>query len=140
MEILLVEDSLSDARLTIETLKDGPVVHRLTLVRDGQEALDFLHRERAFTHAPRPDLILLDLHLPRKDGREILDAIKLDESLRRIPVVVLTASKQSEVLLRSEHLQVESYLAKPVDVTEFLDIVKQLNRFWRADILLPPLS
>jgi two-component system, chemotaxis family, response regulator Rcp1 len=140
MEILLVEDSLSDARLTIETLKEGPVHHRLTLVRDGQEALDFLHHEGAFAHAPRPDLILLDLHLPKKDGREVLDAIKHDETLRRIPVVVLTVSKENEEQLRSEHLQVESYLIKPVDVTQFLDVVKQLNRFWRTDVLLPPLA
>lgn len=140
MEILLVEDSLSDARLTIETLKDGPVQHRLTLVRDGQEALDFLYQESAFAHAPRPDLILLDLHLPKKDGREVLDAIKHDEALRRIPVVVLTVSKENEEQLRSEHLQVESYLTKPVDVAQFLDVVKQLNRFWRTDVLLPPLA
>ena len=140
MEILLVEDSLSDARLTIETLKDGPVQHRLTLVRDGQEALDFLYQESAFAHAPRPDLILLDLHLPKKDGREVLDAIKHDEALRRIPVVVLTVSKENEEQLRSEHLQVESYLTKPVDVAQFLDVVKQLNRFWRTDVLLPPLT
>ena len=138
MEILLVEDSLSDARLTIETLKEGPVHHRLTLVRDGQEALDFLYQESAFAHAPRPDLILLDLHLPKKDGREVLDAIKHDEVLRRIPVVVLTVSKENEEQLRSEHLQVESYLTKPVDVAQFLDVVKQLNRFWRTDVLLPP--
>jgi two-component system, chemotaxis family, response regulator Rcp1 len=140
MEILLVEDSLSDARLTIETLKEGPVHHRLTLVRDGQEALDFLHHDGAFAYAPRPDLILLDLHLPKKDGREVLDAIKHDETLRRIPVVVLTVSKENEEQLRSEHLQVESYLIKPVDVTQFLDVVKQLNRFWRTDVLLPPLA
>jgi two-component system, chemotaxis family, response regulator Rcp1 len=140
MEILLVEDSLSDARLTIETLKEGPVHHRLTLVRDGQEALDFLHHDGAFAYAPRPDLILLDLHLPKKDGREVLDAIKHDETLRRIPVVVLTVSKENEEQLRSEHLQVESYLIKPVDVAQFLDVVKQLNRFWRTDVLLPPLA
>jgi CheY-like chemotaxis protein len=140
MEILLVEDSLSDARLTIETLKEGPVQHRLTLVRDGQEALDFLCQESAFAHAPRPDLILLDLHLPKKDGREVLDAIKHDETLRRIPVVVLTVSEENEEQLRSEHLQVESYLTKPVDVAQFLDVIKQLNRFWRTDVLLPPLT
>jgi CheY-like chemotaxis protein len=138
MEILLVEDSLSDARLTIEALKDGPVQHRLTLVRDGQEAVDFLHQRGAFTRAPRPDLILLDLQLPKMDGREILNDVKQDDALRRIPVVVLTMTKASEDVLRSEHLQVESYLTKPVDVEEFLAVVKQLNRFWRADVILPP--
>ncbi|OHB78017.1 MAG: response regulator [Planctomycetes bacterium RBG_16_64_10] len=137
MEILLIEDSLSDARLTIETLKEGPVQHRLTLVRDGQEALDFLHQSGAFARAPRPDLILLDLHLPKKDGREVLLDIRRSVTLQRIPVVVLTVSPASEAILRDEQLQVESYLTKPVDVDKFLAVIQQLNRFWRADVILP---
>ena len=127
-------------RVTLEALKESPVQHRLTLVRDGQEALEFLHRRGTFSRAPRPDLILLDLQLPKKDGAEVLDEIKQDERLRRIPVVVLTVSKASEDYLRSKHLQVESYLVKPVDVDNFLEVIAQLNRFWRADIVLPPLQ
>src|SRR5580704_10029278 len=92
MEILLVEDNLSDARLAIESLREGQIKHRLTLICDGEEALEFLHREGRFARAPRPDLILLDLQLPKKGGREVLEDIKLDEALRSIPVVVLTAS------------------------------------------------
>ena len=140
MEILLIEDSLSDARLTIEALRDGQIKHRLTLVRDGDEALLFLRRAGSFAMAPRPDLILLDLKLPKKGGREVLDAIRASQDLMRIPVVVLTVSKEGEKRLRDENLQVESYLIKPVDVDQFLLAVRQLNSFWRSDIILPPLT
>jgi CheY-like chemotaxis protein len=116
MEILLVEDSLADARLTIEALRDGNVKHRLTLIRDGLEAREFLYREAKFAQAPRPDLILLDLHLPGMHGRELLEEIKADFDLREIPVVILTASADQEDVLRSQFLQVESYLTKPVDM------------------------
>jgi len=140
MEILLIEDSLSDARLTIEALRNGQIKHRLTLVRDGDEALQFLRRAGSFAIAPRPDLILLDLKLPKKGGREVLDAIRASQDLMRIPVVVLTVSKEGEKRLRDENLQVESYLIKPVDVDQFLIVIRQLNSFWRSDIILPPLA
>ncbi len=113
MEILLVEDNLADARLAIESLRDGQIKHRLTLICDGEEAYEFLTLEGRFARAPRPDLILLDLELPKKSGRELLEEIKHDEVLRNIPVVVLTASRIHEEILRAEHLQVESYIVKP---------------------------
>ena len=137
MEILLVEDSLADARLTIEALRDGHVKHRLTLIRDGIEAHEFLYRQGRFAQAPRPDLILLDLHLPGMHGRDLLEDIKTDYDLRDIPVVILTASADQEDLLRSQFLQVESYLTKPVDMEKFLSVVRQLRRYWHADVILP---
>ena len=137
MEILLVEDSLTDAQLTIIALREGQVKHRLTLVRDGLEALAFLRQERQFAKAPHPDLILLDLELPKMDGREVLTHIKSDEKLKQIPIVILTASKAHEDILRSENLFVDSYLVKPVDMDKFLVVVKQLKSFWLADVILP---
>lgn len=137
MEILLVEDSLADARLTIEALKHGQLKHRLTLVRDGLEAMAFLRQEGPFAKAPRPDLILLDLQLPKLDGREVLTRIKSDEELKKIPLVILTASKAHEDILRSENLFVDSYMTKPVDLDKFLAVVKQLKKFWLADVILP---
>jgi len=137
MEILLVEDGLVDARLTIAALGKSGLKHRLTLVRDGAEAMQFLHQEGMFSHAPRPDLILLDLHLPKKDGREVLGEIKADLDLKSIPVVVLTASDDPNDRVKSEMCQVEGYMTKPVDFDQFLTIIKQLRRFWLADIVLP---
>jgi two-component system, chemotaxis family, response regulator Rcp1 len=137
MEILLVEDNLSDARLAIESLRDGQIKHRLTLICDGEEAYEFLNREGRFARAPRPDLILLDLELPKKGGRELLDEIKHDEPLRSIPVVVLTASRIHEEILRAEHLQVESYITKPLALDKFLEVVRQLRRFWLTDMIVP---
>ena len=137
MEILLVEDSLADARLAIEALRDGDVKHRLTLIRDGLEAHEFLYREAKFAQAPRPDLILLDLNLPGMHGRELLEEIKADFDLRDIPVVILTASADQEDLHRSEFLRVESYLTKPVDIDKFLGVVRDLKRYWHADVILP---
>jgi CheY-like chemotaxis protein len=137
MEILLVEDGLVDARLTIAALNKSGLKHRLTLVRDGAEAIQFLHQEAMFSHAPRPDLILLDLHLPKKDGRELLDEIKADLDLKSIPVVVLTASDDPGDRVKSEMLQVEGYMNKPVDFDKFLTIIRELRRFWLKDIVLP---
>lgn len=137
MEILLIEDSLTAACLTIGALKKGQLQHRLTWLTDGEEALEFLYRRRKFARAPRPDLILLDLSLPKKDGREVLAEIKADEELKGIPVVVLTASTAQEDIVSSELLQVESYLTKPVDMDKFLKLVKDLSRFWHADMILP---
>lgn len=137
MEILFVEDSLTSARLTMGALKKGAVQHRLTWLTNGAEALEFLHRRGKFVRAPRPDLILLDLGLPIKDGREVLTEIKADERLRDIPVVVMTASTSEEDVAASERLQVESYMTKPVDMVKFLKLVRDLERFWHADLILP---
>jgi len=137
MEILLVEDNLSDARLTIEGLREGKVKHRLTLVVDGEEAMQFLNRDGKFARAPRPDLVLLDLELPKKDGREVLAEIRQSPELQNIPVVILTASKVHEDILRSEMLQVDSYITKPVDIDKFIAVVRQLKKFWLADVILP---
>ncbi len=138
MEILLVEDGLVDARWTIAALAKGPVRHRLTLVRDGQEALDFLRRVGRFARAPRPDLILLDLLLPKLDGLGVLAQVRADLALQTIPVVVLTSSDEVEDRLRSEQLGVESYITKPVDLDKFLVVVQELRRFWFKDVVLPP--
>lgn len=137
MEILLVEDGLMDARVTIEALRSGGIQHRLTLIRDGEEALAFLHQSGRFARAPRPDLILLDLMLPKKTGVEVLTELRGDAKLRSIPVVVLTASDAEEDRTRCEELQVDSYIPKPVNLGKFLDVVRQLKRFWLDDVILP---
>ncbi|MEE2707219.1 MAG: response regulator [Planctomycetota bacterium] len=137
MEILLVEDSRVDARLTIEALQEGQLKHRLTIVRDGEEAMLFLHQEKWFAQAPRPDLVLLDLNLPRKDGREVLKEIKADYRLNEIPVIILTASQNHKDELRSQMLNVDGYMQKPVDLKQFIALVRQLKAFWHADVILP---
>jgi CheY-like chemotaxis protein len=137
MEILLVEDSLMSARLTMGALRKGQVPNRLTWLTDGDEALEFLHRAGKYRQAPRPDLILLDLGLPGRDGRAVLAAIRADEALKDIPVVVLTASTDEEDRTQTERLQVESYLTKPVDIEKFQNVVTQLSRFWKADMIVP---
>ncbi len=137
MEILLVEDSLTDARLTIEALKDGRVRHRLTLMTDGVEAMQFLRREGIFQRAPRPDLVLLDLRLPKKDGREVLAEMRADEALKEIPVVVLTAASSDEDYLKTQLLGVDAYMVKPVNLAKFLELVRQLHHRWLADVVLP---
>ena len=137
MEILLVEDSLTAARLTMGALKKGSVLHRMTWLRDGEEALQFLHQQGKFARAPRPDLVLLDLGLPKKDGREVLAEIKADDDLKRIPLVVLTASTDEADVSSSERLQVEGYMTKPVDLEKFLNLVRELKRFWHRDMVLP---
>ncbi len=139
MEILLVEDSLTSARLTMGALKSGEVQHRLTWLTDGEEALEFLYKKGKFAQAPRPDLILLDLGLPKKDGREVLTDIKSNDDLKQIPVVVLTGSTAQEDILNSERLEVESYMTKPVDLDKFLQLVKDLSVFWHADMIVPTL-
>lgn len=137
MEILLIEDNQGDARLTIEALKDGDVKHRLTLALNGEEAMQFLRREKWFARAPHPDLILLDLNLPGKDGREVLREVKADLELKSIPVVILTTSEHDEDMLRSQELNVESYMTKPVNLEKFIAVVKQLRAYWQADVILP---
>jgi len=136
-EILLVEDNPGDVRLTMRALQEGKVRNHLTVIPDGEEALAFLHRQGQYADAARPDLILLDLNLPKIDGREVLAELKADESLRRIPVVVLTASKAEEDILRSHNLNVNSYVAKPVDLEQFLRLVKSVQDFWLTVVKLP---
>jgi two-component system, chemotaxis family, response regulator Rcp1 len=137
IEILLVEDSPSDAALTIEALKAGKVSNRLSQVSDGVEALNFLRRTGDYAKAPKPDLILLDLNLPRKDGREVLDEIKRDESLKTIPVIVLTTSHSDRDILRSYELHANCYITKPVEFSKFIDIVRSIEQFWLSVVTLP---
>jgi CheY-like chemotaxis protein len=138
IEILLVEDSPSDADLTIEALGEARVVNHLHVVEDGVEAMAFLRRTGQYQDAPRPDLILLDLNLPRKDGREVLAEIKADPELATIPVVVLTTSAADEDILRSYQLHANCYVTKPVGFEEFLQIVKSIQSFWLAAVKYPP--
>jgi CheY-like chemotaxis protein len=137
MEILLVEDDLDDAGMTIEALRTGEVPCRISLVCDGEEALEFLFQRGKFRRAPRPDLILLDLQLPKLDGREVLLKVRADEKLQNIPVVVLTASVPHREILQRENLAVESYLSKPCDLDEFSRVVKSLRKYMLADVLMP---
>ena len=137
MEVLLVEDGLLDARVTIEALRGAEIQHRLTLVRDGQEAIEFLHQQGRFARAPRPDLILLDLMLPKKNGMEVLAEVRGNHELKEIPVVVLTASDAEDDKAGCEELEVDSYITKPVNLEKFLTVVKQLKRFWLDDVILP---
>ena len=137
MEVLLVEDDLEDAGMTIGALHQGEVRCRVTLVRDGEEALEFAFRRGKFRRAPLPDLILLDLGLPKLNGREVLTQLKDDETLSRVPVVVLTSSPTHREILEQENLHVESYLTKPVDFDEFRNVVKSLRKFMLSDVLLP---
>ncbi|HYO74753.1 MAG TPA: response regulator [Archangium sp.] len=137
IEILLVEDNPGDVRLTIEALKEGKVRNHLSVARDGVEALAFLRREGPHGSASRPDLILLDLNLPKKDGREVLAEIKEDSRLRRIPVVVLTTSKAEEDILRTYDLHANCYITKPVDLEQFISVVRSIDDFWLSVVRLP---
>jgi two-component system, chemotaxis family, response regulator Rcp1 len=137
IDILLVEDNPGDVRLTIEALKDGKVRNRLNVAADGVEALAFLRREGKYADAPRPDVILLDLNLPKKDGREVLAEIKEDEELRRIPVVVLTTSSSEQDILRTYNLHANCYITKPVDLDQFIQVVRGIEDFWLTIVKLP---
>ncbi len=137
IELLLVEDSEPDVRLTIEALHEAKVKNRLWVVEDGVEAIDFLRRQNKYADSPRPDLILLDLNLPRKDGRQVLKEIKSDDSLKRIPVVVLTTSKSEEDVLRAYNLHANCYITKPVDFNRFMEVVKSIETFWLTVVRLP---
>ncbi len=137
IEILMVEDSPSDAQLTIEALHAAKVANRLSHVEDGVEALRFLRRQGQYVDAPRPDLILLDLNLPRKDGREVLEELKRDPSLKVIPVVVLTTSRSEQDVLRSYQLHANCYINKPVDFSQFMEVVKSIEHFWLTIVTLP---
>jgi two-component system, chemotaxis family, response regulator Rcp1 len=137
MEILLVEDNRMDARFAIRALEKANFKHRCTLVVDGEEAMDYLMRRGIFASAPRPDLILLDLALPKKDGREVLTELRAEETLSEIPVVVLTGSTDEADVAHTQMLQVESYLVKPVDLDKFLSVVRQLKQYWHQGVILP---
>jgi CheY-like chemotaxis protein len=138
VEILLVEDNPGDVRLTRETLKDFTQLNHLTVVGDGIEAMAFLRREGKYAKASRPDLILLDLNLPRKDGREVLAEIKVDEQLKRIPVVILTTSGAEQDILSTYELHANCYITKPVDLDQFSAVVKSIESFWFTTVRLPP--
>lgn len=136
-DILLVEDNPGDVRLTIEALRDAKVHNALHVAADGVEAMAFLRREGRYAEAPRPDLVLLDLNLPRKDGREVLAEIKGDPALRRIPVVVLTTSQAEQDVLRSYDLNCNAYIVKPVDLDQFIEVVRSIEGFWLTVVTLP---
>ena len=138
INILLVEDNPGDARLTMEALRDAKVRNELSVVVDGVEAMAFLRRENGYASAPRPDLILLDLNLPRKDGRQVLEEIKQDRNLQRIPIAVLTTSQAEKDILTSYNLHANCYITKPVDLDEFIRVVKGIEEFWLSIVKLPP--
>lgn len=140
IEILLVEDNPGDVRLTIESLRETKVRNNLRVARDGVEALAMLRREGPHAEFVRPDLILLDLNLPRKDGREVLADIKADPQLRTIPVVVLTTSRAEQDVLRSYELQANCYITKPVDLEQFMTVVRSIEDFWLTIVTLPHLT
>ncbi|MCI0701822.1 MAG: response regulator [Planctomycetia bacterium] len=137
IEILLVEDSPDDADLTKDALRDGKVRNRISHVENGVEAMSFLRREGAYTDAPRPDLILLDLNMPRKNGREVLSEVKQDPELRRIPVVIMTSSDDEEDVLRAYDQHVNCYVTKPVDLDQFVKVVQSIESFWFTIVRLP---
>lgn len=135
--ILLVEDNPGDVRLVQEIFREGKVCNNLEIARDGVEAMEFLRQEGKFSHAPRPDLILLDLNLPRKNGAEVLSEIKQDATLRRIPVVVLTASQAEEDIARAYNHYANCYLTKPIDLDQFISVVQAIKSFWLSIVQLP---
>ncbi len=137
INILLVEDNPADVRLTREALKEAKVLNALYVAQDGIAALAFLRREGQYAQSPRPDLILLDLNLPKRDGREVLAEIKRDGALRRIPVVVLTTSRAEEDIVRTYDLHANAYVTKPVDLNQFLKVIQSIEDFWLAVVTLP---
>lgn len=138
VEILMVEDNPADVRLTKEAFKDAKVLNNIHVAYDGEEAMSFLRREGKYADAPCPDIILLDLNLPKKDGREVLAEIKKDPDLKRIPVVVLTTSDDEKDIFRAYDLHVNAYVKKPVDLDQFMRIVEVIENFWLSVVKLPP--
>jgi chemotaxis family two-component system response regulator Rcp1 len=138
IQILLVEDSPGDIRLTQEVLQGARIANQLHVAQDGEDAMRFLRREGDHAGAPRPDLILLDLNLPRKDGREVLAELKADADLHTIPVIVLTTSAEERDILRSYELSANSYITKPIDLDEFIAVVRSIESFWLSIVRLPP--
>jgi two-component system, chemotaxis family, response regulator Rcp1 len=137
IEILLVEDNPGDVRLTKEALKDGKVLNNLNVVADGVEAMAFLRKEGKYADAPTPELILLDLNLPKKDGREVLSEIKNQQDLKRIPVVILTSSAAEQDIVKSYNLHANCYITKPVDLDKFIHVVRTIEQFWLTVVKLP---
>lgn len=137
IEILLVEDNPGDQRLTLEALKENKINNNISIVEDGEAAIAFLKREHIYQNAPRPDLILLDLNLPKKNGREVLEEIKADPNLKRIPVVILTTSQAEEDILKAYDLNANCYITKPVDFDNFTNIIKKTEEFWFSIVKLP---
>jgi len=138
VDILLVEDSAGDVRLTKEAFKESKLRNNLYVVGDGEEAMSFLRREGQYADAFRPDLMLLDLNLPKKDGREVLAEVKSDDNLKRIPVVILTVSKAEEDIMKSYNLHANCYITKPIDMEQFIKVVKSIEEFWFTIVKLPP--
>ena len=137
IEVLLVEDDEGDVLMTREALDEGKVFNRLSVVGDGVEAIAYLRREQPYADATRPDLVLLDLNLPRRDGRQVLEDVKTDPDLRRIPIVVLTTSEAEEDVLRSYDLHANAYVTKPVDFDRFVEVIRQIDDFWISVVRLP---
>jgi chemotaxis family two-component system response regulator Rcp1 len=138
IEILMVEDNPGDVRLTVEALKEGKVRNNFYTVEDGEAAMKYLRREEPYAQMPRPDLILLDLNLPKKNGREVLAEIKADSELKRIPVVILTVSEAEQDILRSYNLHANCYITKPVNLEQFIQVVRSIEDFWLTVVMLPP--
>lgn len=138
IEILMVEDNPADIRLTKEAFKDAKMLNNLHVVNNGEDAMAFLRRHGNYVNTPRPDLILLDLNLPKKDGREVLAEIKKDPDLKRIPVVILTTSDDEKDVLKAYNLHVNAYIKKPVDLEQFMRIVEAVEEFWLSVVKLPP--
>jgi CheY-like chemotaxis protein len=138
VEILLIEDNPGDVRLTIEALKESKIINNLQVVDDGIEALSYLKKEGIYKDKPRPDLIILDLNLPRKDGREVLGEIKSDPVLKQIPIVILTTSEAEEDIIKSYELHANCYITKPVNMEQFIKVVKSVGEFWFSIVILPP--
>ncbi len=137
LELLLIEDNLMDAQVAIRALRDGQVIHRMTLVVDGEEALEFLKRCGRFKRAPRPDIVLLDLFLPKRSGLEVLAEIRQDPELHNLPVVVLTTSEDEAMRAECERYEVDCYLVKPVNLEKFIRVVQQIKRLLLEDVILP---
>ncbi len=138
IDILLVEDNQGDADLAREALEGGKLKNKLFVVNDGEAAMDFLYKSGHYKDAPRPDLILLDLNLPRKDGREVLADIKAHRDLKRIPVVILTTSQSEEDVIKSYNLHANCYITKPIDLNQFIKVVRSIESFWLSIVVLPP--
>ena len=136
-DILLVEDNPGDVRLTLEAFKEGKMINNVNVVKNGVEAMAFLRREGEYSNAPQPDIILLDLNMPKMDGREVLAEIKKDESLKHIPVIVLTTSKAEQDILKSYDLYANCYITKPVDLDQFNTVIKSIKDFWLSIVKLP---
>ena len=138
IEILMVEDNPGDVRLTVEALKEGKVRNNFYTVEDGEEAMKYLRRQDPYAKMPRPDLVLLDLNLPKKNGREVLAEIKDDPELKRIPVVILTVSEAEQDILKSYNLHANCYITKPVNLEQFIKVVRSIEDFWLTVVMLPP--